>query len=150
MARCAWVAGLVLGISATAWGQWSSLDSIFHRPIQGITVDPMMPRSTDAVSVTITGWKIAGSEVHDTDLQIVGNTIRLNIFWDIHTLTDWSLVSYEHTESIGTLSPGAYTLKVQYMGVMSANGSTLFTVLKPISDRPGSSFPWSWFESLLH
>jgi hypothetical protein len=149
MARRALFVGLVLGISATAWGQFNSLNSLFHRPIQAVRIDPIMPRSTEPISVILTGWKTAGFEVHDVDIQIMGSTIYLNIFWNLHGLTDWSLVSYEDVESLGTLSPGTYTLKVQYSGVMVASSSTIFTVLRPISDRPGSSFPWSWFEDLL-
>jgi hypothetical protein len=94
--------GLMLGISANAWGQYSTLGFTFH----------------------------------------------LNIFWDIQVLTDWNQMSYEYTQPIGMLSPGTYTLEVQYMGVLYASSSIRFTVLKPVSERPGSSFPWSWFEDM--
>jgi hypothetical protein len=152
MGRRVLFTALMLGISANAWGALplGSAGFVFNPPINNVTINPMTPRSTDSVSVTIKGWKTAGMEVYNDQLQIIGNTIHLDLFWYLPVMTDWSLVSYEYTKSIGTLSPGNYTLEVNYYGSIYATSTALFTVWKPVSDRPGSSlFPWSWFDNLL-
>jgi hypothetical protein len=149
MARRALFVALVLGVSANAWGLVNLSGSTFRRPIQSITVSPMMPRSTDSVTLTLKGWKTAGFEVHDADVWIVGNTIHLSLFWNLPVLTDWNSVAYEYNQAIGTLSPGTYKVEVSYSGAMIATGTMSFTVLAPLSNHAGSLFPWSWLQDLL-
>jgi hypothetical protein len=143
--------------------------------ISELRIEPAHPKSSDEVSVTISGWKPNPDlDVERTTLRIEGNLIWLDLYWYIRPpmpigheaspdgickgqmfaqsvtvvqldVTPYSGVPFAYTQSLGTLSPGTYTLHVTNHSPMTGSASISFTVLP----SAGASGQPSWWQSLL-
>jgi hypothetical protein len=146
---------------------WSNISSI-KEGISALRIEPPSPKSSDQVSVTISGWKPTSDlAVERTTLRIEGKEIWLDLYWHTQPLmplphesglcaqamqpvtiiqyditAPYNGVPFGYTECLGTFSPGTYVLHVVNHSPMSGSASTSFTVLP--STSPSAQQPWWW------
>ena len=149
MRRIRFLSSIVFGVTATAWagsGASSLIPSPVPRPaISGVQVTPSIPTASTEVSVTVHGWAPCNLAIYDHKLRIEGLDIRLELYWRVAwyglgdavvqqlsignpTIVPAAIRQYEHTESLGILEPGLYTLNVVNCGSMDGSATTRFTV----------------------
>lgn len=149
-------------IKDVAWSQVSTI----KEGISELRMTPAEPTPSDSVSVTVCGWKSNSHlEVDYADLNIQKKKIWLDLYWHVrpvvvthgggaglldqvqseaqvtrYAIDPYKGSPYEVTESLGTFSPGTYTLYVTNHGPVSGEASTVFVVATPDSDNK----PWWW------
>jgi len=116
---------IVLGVSVTA--------PSFALEIR---VTPSSPTASSEVLVTVSGMTPATNyQIYDTDLRIDGADIWLDLYWQAPGMGGQAFWPYEHRESLGTFSPGTYTVHVTNKGARSDSGTATFAVLE-VADAP--------------
>lgn len=137
------VLGISVGVCVDSGASLLSPGSGGTAPISEVRVTPSMPSASSDVSVTVSGWKPASNyAIYDTDLRIEGFVIRLDLDWHASGIGLQVVMQYEHTESLGTLDPGIYTVYVTNQGAMSGCATATFIVSgAPNDSQPGSNDP---------
>ena len=106
--------------------------------ITDVSIVPSLPTPLDVISIDTSGVEGTGAVfVTDTDFRQNGTLLELDIFLDVGVyavVTPWS-----HTEDIGTLNAGAYSLTVRafdnYSGTLQDTYTVDFTVVpEPVVD----------------
>ena len=144
---------------------WSQVTTI-KEGISELRITPDEPTPSDSVNVTVCGWKSNSRlEVDYADLNIQNKKLWLDLYWHIrpvavahgssaglldqaqseaqvtrYSIDPYNGSPYEVTESLGTFSPGTYTLYVTNHGPVSGEASTVFVVASPNGDDK----PWWW------
>jgi hypothetical protein len=147
MKRFAALLGLVLLVSASAWGL-SISDPSWDRSTR-VTVTPQPASPADDISVTVSRWVEAGYQVASSTLESQGTVVRVDLHWVRKggVIAVWPVPfgRQEYTVSIGKWNPGKYTVFVSNDGKDMAAAS--FVIAGETSG--GASSGWSLTDGLL-
>jgi hypothetical protein len=182
MKTCALLASIIMAVAATVCGDitlpgdWISDWNPIHIVSSGttstvgairlihVTVSPVMPKSSDPVSVTISFQASSVYLVLDNaTVDKQGSNIAIDLYWSNHQpvligLCQAQLCSlgygieqvtptpsgvpvnktYETTEQLGTFSPGTYQLSIHCHGAFEGEASAMFQVRDPIAVPTGT------------
>jgi hypothetical protein len=149
---------------------WSDISSV-KEGISALRIEPLSPKSSDEVSVAISGWKPSSDLVVErTTVRIEGSIIWVDVYWRTQpplplaresgtamcaqamqsvTIIQYDVtpayngVPFAYTQRLGTFSPGTYTLHITNHSPMTGSASTSFTVLPSagVSGQP------SWWQT---
>lgn len=139
-----------------------------------VMIEPWRPGPSDEVTVEISGWSsVPYLEAGSVDVDIDGNLIVIDINWisnppapagldeawaiglsvgitheeiPLPLAGNRGMGTYEITESLGTFSPGDYTVEVNSYGALTGTTTTTFAVYEASPGGPSLPDPWS----LLH
>ena len=110
-----------------------------------LTITPSQPSERDEVTVTVSCWRDDSLTCHyvdGADLQVG----RLFVTLDLHWQAKAGLCpSSNHSQSLGTFSPGTYFLMVRNHGALGGMASTSFAVT-PVKITVATSW-WSSFRN---
>lgn len=96
---------LLFLVAGQAYGSFGGLDNV--------QVNPLNPTSNDVVAITLSGWWSDSCIPNCSSAYVVGNDIYFYVFRDyLPEICAQVISGWQHTQYVGPLSPGVYTLWV--------------------------------------
>ncbi len=112
------------------------LASVFPDTRTKVAIVPSVPTVSDEVFVEVSCWMPAANySVDQADLDIQGQTVKLELHWAGDGIGSQAFTWRKHTTSLGILPAGSYVVHVTNSGAATATVTKAFVVREPLRAR---------------